>query len=568
VNCEHELAVAVIDTLLRENYSGLARFVRPGPSASLALPGGLVLPLRPDGFLADLRIDAGAGAGLPLLSLADVDGVVAALADPRDACGVGAFRDECRQALAAMQLMRSRSLRPGPACYDALAARMPHPAYPTWASRAGWSAADSLRYAPEFMPSFWLRWVAIPRGAVTGPSAAGPSAAVPSKSGPESRPGCVAGWWPGPDDVGLPPALGRTHALFPVHPLTARTVLGTALTEAGLADSAVLAPRSFLRVRPTLSTRTVVVAEAGGAGAEVHIKLPLASSTLGLRNRRAIAPGTLTDGALVHRILVAAAAADPWLGRHLLIADDENFAHAGHPFLGYLLRLFPGGLLDCRVVPVAALLAPAGGSGLVLDDLADGDVPRWFRGYLDVLFGVAVRLFVRFGIALESHQQNAAIVAGGGSPRLLVKDFDGTLINYARLEAALGSTALGSMDVSRASFADRRLLTDSDNALADVFITITVHLCAGAIAFGLASRFPVAYLLGLVRAALVAALDSCGRYPAAGLLRVRVLEADRLPGKAMVTAGTLVDKSRTGASDINKFYGTSGPNYLRLAAAA
>ena len=30
----------------------------------------------------------------------------------------------------------------------------------------------------------------------------------------------------------------------------------------------------------------------------------------------------------------------------------------------------------------------------------------------------------------------------------------------------------------------------------------------------------------------------------------------------MVTAGTLVAKSRTGASDINKFYGTTGPNYL------
>ena len=28
-------------------------------------------------------------------------------------------------------------------------------------------------------------------------------------------------------------------------------------------------------------------------------------------------------------------------------------------------------------------------------------------------------------------------------------------------------------------------------------------------------------------------------------------------------AGTLVDKVRTGARDINKHYGVSGPNYLR-----
>jgi hypothetical protein len=49
----------------------------------------------------------------------------------------------------------------------------------------------------------------------------------------------------------------------------------------------------------------------------------------------------------------------------------------------------------------------------------------------------------------------------------------------------------------------------------------------------------------------------------AGLLRRRTLDADRLPAKAMLTAGTLVDKARTGARDINKHYGPLGPNYLR-----
>jgi hypothetical protein len=31
----------------------------------------------------------------------------------------------------------------------------------------------------------------------------------------------------------------------------------------------------------------------------------------------------------------------------------------------------------------------------------------------------------------------------------------------------------------------------------------------------------------------------------------------------MDTAVNLVAKARTGASDVNKFYGASGPNYLR-----
>jgi len=547
VNCEQVLATAVIDTLLRENYGGLGGQVRPGPV--LTLPDGRLLPLRTDGFLADYRLGPGAA-----VTLADVDAMVTALSDPRDATGVAAFRGECREALTGMRLMGSRPVatdcHDSATRFDALAARLPHPAYPTWASRTGWSEADTLRYAPEFMPMFPLSWAAVPADAVVRGGA-----------------GAVPRWWPGMADVGLPVTLARTHALFPVHPLTVPALTGPALTgpaaagPGGCVPGTVVAPRAWLRVRPTLSTRTVAV-----SGRE-HLKLPLAASTLGLRNRRAIPPATLADGALVHRVVRMAVTADPWLGAHLLLADDTSYAHAGHPYLGYLLRRLPSAAGP--FVPVAALLAPAGDGWLVIDDLAGPDAAAWLRSYLDVLFGVAVRLFVRFGIALESHQQNLSVVPGPGGPRLLMKDFDGTLINYARLAPALGAAT-----PPPSEFLDQRLLTDSDSALADVFITITVHLCAGAIAFGLAGRrrLPLESALGLVRQSLTAALDACALDDrgvpdaAAALLRARVLDADRLPGKAMVTAGTLVDKARTGARDINKFYGTSGPNYLTVSA--
>ena len=39
---------------------------------------------------------------------------------------------------------------------------MPHPAYPTSACRLGFTDADSLGYAPEHLPEFELRWVAVP----------------------------------------------------------------------------------------------------------------------------------------------------------------------------------------------------------------------------------------------------------------------------------------------------------------------------------------------------------------------------------------------------------------------
>lgn len=544
---EAELAAGVIEALLREDYAGLSRRVRVTPDgAVLALPAGPVLPLRGNGFLGDFSV-ARSSAQAAALTLGDVEGVLGT-APAADADGVAAFGVECRQALETLRL-RARhlpaALPPGPwlgaggsVCYDAVAATRPHPAYPTAAGRLGFTEEDSLRYAPEFWPEFELNWVAVPRAAMV-----------------TARPG-RPGWWPAMRDVGLPEALADTHELMPAHPLTARLALARALAEAGLVPAARVAPGRWLRVRPTLSVRTVAVT----ADPRAQLKLPMPVSTLGLRNRRAMEPRTLGDGALVRRVLAAAADRDPGLDG-LLLADDGDFAHAGHPGLAYLRRRLPDGLGASRIVPVAALLAETGG-GLVIADLAGPEpVPAYFRRYLDLVFGLAVRLFVRYGIALESHQQNAALVAGPGPRlRLLVKDFDGALINHSRLAAALGDET-----PEPAGFGDQRLLTASDDALADVFVTITVHLCAGALAFGLADRgyAPRPRLLATVREALDAALDHQASEPSAQLLRARVLEAGRLPVKAMLTAGTLTDKSRTGARDINKFYGPPGPNYLR-----
>jgi hypothetical protein len=578
---ESGLATAVIDTLLREDYAGLAGRVREtadGPV--LDWPGGPVLPLRPDGFLADFAV-----AGPAPLTLGDVGSLLAAVAPAADADGVAAFEAECRQALATLRL-RERHLRDrdwhdvapgswlgpdGAVRYDALAAARPHPAYPTAACRLGFTDEDSLGYAPEFRPEFELAWVAVPRSALV-----------------TSRPG-RPDWWPEMAEVGLPAGLADRHELLPVHPLTARLGLAPALAEAGLTEcrptrggldgagltDAVIAPGRRLAVRPTLSTRTVAVTADPG----VQLKLPLPVSTLGRLNRRGLVPRTLSDGALIGRLLAGLTARDPGLGG-LLLADDGDFAHAGHPALGYLRRRLPDGLGAYRVVSVAALLAPVPGAEgpmevhggtrgaagrLVIDELAGlgwgGDPLAFFRAYLDLLFGVQVRLFTRYGIALESHQQNAAVVVGAGAPRLLVKDFDGALIHHARLTGALGGAG-----PEPGAFGDQRLLAGSDDELADVFVTITVHLCAGALAFGLAGRgyAPLGELLAAVRESLAGALDREEGAPAARL-RARVLEADRLTGKAMVTAGTLTEKARSGARDINKFYGPGGPNYLKAA---
>jgi hypothetical protein len=500
---ETDLAARVLDALLREDYGGLSRRVT---GDRLTLPGGRTVALtrerhaagRYPGFLADQVVD-------DVLGLDEVFAAVRALADPRD--DVAAFERECREALRGLRLcdaVRPRPSGEGAIRYEALAATVDHPVYPTARCRLGLDERDLLAYAPEFGASFRLAWTGVAGAACHG-----------------ERPE----WWPSATDLGLP----DDHDVFPAHPLTARllpTVPGPAVT-----------------VRPTLSMRTVAVGE------REQLKLPLPTSTLGLRNRRVIMPGTLSDGALVERVLRAVVARER---APVLLADEQTYGHTGDPLRAYLLRRMPA-----NGVPVAAFTARTPEGRYVIEELT-GDVASFFDAYLDALFGWNVPLLTRYGIALEAHQQNLSVIPGE-RPRLMVKDNDGALLDLRRLRGALGHAP------EPEEFHDRRLLTEDREALARVFVTITVHLCAGAVAFALAERglLPLGAGLALVRERLGAALDA---FDDEGFLRARTLDADRLPGKAMVTAGTLVGKDRTGAEDINKHYGPPGPNYLKRSA--
>ncbi|MGW6915257.1 IucA/IucC family protein [Kitasatospora sp. NPDC054939] len=558
------LALRVLSALLREDVLGLrtrsTAEERPDGRWLRLARGGrtLALPVAPEGFQSEYA------ARLPLLevdgtAVADLDDAVAALAglaDPEDRDGWTAFAEECRQTRATMELHERVAAEvhtrladlygPDPAHWtglaaalglDALAAYLDHPVYPTARGRAGLTEAQLRAYAPEFHSAFELRWLAVPADALT-------------VHGEQPLPS----WWPTPGWLGLD--LDGDWRTLPVHPLSVGAPLDEALRAAGLDGRAVLADRPYLTVVPTLSMRTVAVAEDPAC----HLKLPLATATLGLKNRRTIKPGTLVDGAAGQRLIEAVLAREPRFADRVLHADEQTFAHAGHELLAVLLRRYPAGLEQAVTVPLASLLAPAPGGRLVVDHLADrfhgGSVTAFYDALLELLLDWQTTLFGH-GIALESHQQNTSLVLDGTGLRLLYKDDDGPRVNTARLAAGLGELAPAPAD-----FDDPRIFGDTDRPLTDLFTTITGHLCTAALAFGLADhgRAELADTLGLLRTRLSAAVDRLG--PAGTALREDLLDAERLPVKAMVSAGTLLSKQRSGAADINKHY-TDGPNYLR-----
>lgn len=418
---------------------------------------------------------------------------------------------------------------------DQVASHRDHPYYPTARAKSGFSEADLRDYAPEFAPTFDLRWLAVPNDALTLTT---------------QQPA----FWPTMEDIGLDASLRDTHAAIPVHPLTWRQ-----LDDYGLPAGVVRAPRAFMAVRPTLSVRTVVPLNHP----RHHVKLPLLMRTLGALNLRLIKPSTIYDGHWFERVLRAIGSHDAALDGRYIHVDESHGAHVDDArHLAYIVRTYPAPN-DETILPVAALCAPMpDGRPLALhvaDRFHHGDALAWWQAYVSLLCDVHLRLWLGYGIALESNQQNAVLsYRPGVAPSLVMKDNDAARVLPGRLFTRL--PALRALGEPR----DARIVVDDDAALGRMFCTITLQLCLLAVLEGVADDRPdlrrpfYATLVDTLESTLATlAGEGMDIAPARALL-----DADALPVKYLLSAGSLLSKQATGAADINKFYGQSGPNFM------
>lgn len=582
---ESTIALRVLDALLREDVRGCASQGTPaqsvprdapvhphtGPWLGLDhLPGGaLWIPVHPATFMQAWR-----GAGLPLLwragdgrwrTLDTLEQVLAVFAAGLPAAGAALFRafaDECRLAVAHRELAdqarsgwyaqaprRPDSWHASLLHYDRVAAFHDHPLYPTARAKLGFDDASLAAYGPETQQGFALRWLALPR------------ALVHASGGPAAAP------WPSFGDVGLAPALADSHALLPVHPFVWDGALQAMLDEAGLAAVAVRAPGAWLHVTPTLSVRTLALRDAP----EWHIKVPLTIRTLGAKNIRTIKPSTIADGHRVQSLLGAIATREPALAGRVLLTDERHGAHADHrTFLGYILRRYPAtDLADADVVAVAALAAPVPGGTLAVQELAQrwygGDLAALFAAYLDLTLELHLLLWLRYGVALESNQQNSVLVLDrvDGKPRLrlLLKDNDA-----ARIQVAVLARRWPELARHVAQLDDARIAVEDELPLAQMFTTITLQLNIAALVESIAPVLaqPPAALYGQVRERIDTLLRRlAGEGEDTAMARRVLLDDERLYLKCLLVAATLAEKTETGATDVNKFYGHSAPNFLR-----
>lgn len=431
--------------------------------------------------------------------------------------------------------------------YDRLAAFHDHPFYPTARAKLGFDVSDLRLFAPEFQPGFQLNWLAVPRS-------------LYCLSGSNLPPG-----WPDFAQVGLSSQMEKAYALVPVHPFVWKNHLEGFLRESGLANQVVRAPDTALRVTPTLSVRTLALCDAPAW----HVKLPLTIRTLGGRNIRTIKPSTIADGNCIQTLLATIVEQEPKLQGRVALTDEETGARvAQHGFLGFIARHYPESTVGrATLVPVAALSARAPSGRMVVDDIVErffeGDRGAFFNQYLALTLQLHLTLWLRYGIALESNQQNSVLVLDPHNDHLglLLKDNDAARIHRDRLALRWPRLAALATDLQ-----DQRIAVDNELPLAQMFTTITLQLNIAALIETVASSWQqdTASLYTAVRQhidTILTQLALDGEDVA--YARKMLLQEDSLYVKYLLVAATLVDKQTTGATDVNKYYGRSAPNFLR-----
>jgi siderophore synthetase component len=422
---------------------------------------------------------------------------------------------------------------------DQIAAYLDHPYYPTARAKFGFDAHALMAYAPEFAASFELNWVAIANDKATLTSI---------------QPDC----WPTFVDVGLAAQLKTSYRLFPVHPLTFKTLRN-------IEGSVLLAPKSALRVLPTLSVRTVVVEKMP----DMHIKVPLIMATLGAKNMRLIKASTLYDGHWFEKVLTQLAQQDIKLQGLYLHCNEQHGGHLGEfKQLAYIVRQYSSGMFNKTLVPVAALGSEMPDQRLYLSHLIDnfyqGNVQAWLDDYLTLLLSVHLRLWLKYGIALESNQQNAVLAFSSEKKLMLVmKDNDSARLFAPRFVENSANIKVAQEQIEE--LIDPRIIVDNEQSIAQMFTTITLQLDIAAIFEAMASYrlMPLEGLYGQLRNTLLKQLDALDKEGiSTQYARDFLLESAYLPAKYLLSSGSLLSKSVSGASDINKFYGQSAPNFL------
>ncbi|TNF68925.1 MAG: IucA/IucC family siderophore biosynthesis protein [Gammaproteobacteria bacterium] len=426
--------------------------------------------------------------------------------------------------------------------YDFLASFLDHPLYPTARAKLGFINDELLKYSIENQAEFKLQWVAIEKHHL-------------------SNQGQLPDIWPNARDLKLDKSFDNSHFFIPYHPKMYHEITKN-LNQEDIPF--IIAKKSYLTVMPTLSIRTVIVKNL----AQTHIKLPLNIRTLSAKNIRTIKASTINDGHQIQSLLNHILKLDTHLDSKVQLTDESCGGHINeNPTLAYIIRRYPNETNKQIIVPIAALTAQEN-QQLVIEKLAkehfNGDLKLLLTHYIKLNLVVHLNLVLNYGIALEANQQNSQLIINPKDKKLslLLKDNDSARINSKSLLNQLPSTKAFIDKIQ-----DKRIIQADETALIQMFSTIILQLNIACVLEALIDKKLMirknAYrLLTELLNETITQLDKQGINTK--ILYDTLFNEDYLDIKYLYTSGTFLPKSTTQASDINKFYGKSAPNFLRM----
>ena len=149
---------------------------------------------------------------------------------------------------------------------------------------------------------------------------------------------------------------------------------------------------------------------------------------------------------------------------------------------------------------------------------------------------------------------------------LLMKDNDSARLYAPRFNAAMAQAGLDNL-IDIKDIKDQRIVVENELALAQMFLTITLQLDITAIIEMMSNHDIInrndAYQILID--CIDATLHSLSKQGYDTHLAKQVLlEKQHWYIKYLLCAGSLLSKEQSGATDINKFYGKSAPNTLKL----
>ncbi|KTD64740.1 IucA/IucC family protein [Legionella spiritensis] len=304
-----------------------------------------------------------------------------------------------------------------------------HPHHPNFRCKSGFSRREIMQYSPEFNAKVAIHWGALrrDRANLTHYSTTYPQLLA------EQFPREHRLW---AENLRFKQFNPDDYYPLPIHPWQWRNKIQELHSELLDQKELLFVPHHQM-TRPTMSFRTMMP-----EGNNVcHLKLATAVHTTSAL--RTVSPASVHNGPPLSAWVSGLLAQHDYYRQQLYLAKDMAGINLNHPSiphhqknqLALIIRENPLQWITQtqRLVPLAALFAPTpfGGRPLLTEIIdASGVAPeQYFTQYCRCVLTGQLHLMLRYGIALESHQQNTLVCFEDHRPAaLVIRDLGGVRI--------------------------------------------------------------------------------------------------------------------------------------------